>query len=159
LSTVAYSPIIDEGVISSPWGYRKDPFTGKKRFHKGVDISTGGRALPLYAPFPAKVKIGKNRASGNYIKFMLANGHASFSHLSKFTVSDGEYVEAGQRIGYVGKTGRATGLHVHVALWLRTIEIDGETGKVKNVTALKAYDPSVIVEIRSKYAMLVPMRR
>lgn len=105
--------------ISSGYGYRKDPFTGEKRFHRGVDIA---------APYGTPVQVVKNGtvvestdnggSSGIYIKVDHHDGsYTLYAHLSKRLVKVGAKVMKGQIIGKVGSTGRSTGNHLHFMVY------------------------------------------
>jgi len=101
--------------VTSGYGYRKDPYTGKTRHHNGLDI-----AAPLKSPVMATadgivVYSGWNRGGyGNLVKIDHGNGCQTwYAHLSYRSVRAGDRVARGTIIGGVGKTGRATGYHVH----------------------------------------------
>lgn len=104
----------DYGRITSGRGMRDDPFTGKRRYHKGIDISVD-RGTPVIAPANGVVsECERNGGLGNLItvdhgmKFVTRYGH-----LSKFNVKVGDVVKRGDVIGYVGNTGRSTAPHLH----------------------------------------------
>ena len=106
--------------ISSNFGYRFDVFgSGKRESHNGVDIAGTGMGSPVYAINNGTVV---ERASmypnGNYITINHHNGYFSlYAHMSKFAnVKVGDVVSAGQVIGYVGKTGAASGPHLHLTV-------------------------------------------
>jgi murein DD-endopeptidase MepM/ murein hydrolase activator NlpD len=103
-----------QGPVTSPFGWRKDPFTGATRFHSGVDIG-----LAYGTPVPAAaggrvVFSGVNGGYGNTVVVEQPSGQQMrYAHLSAQTVQVGDEVESGQVIGRVGDTGRATGAHLH----------------------------------------------
>lgn len=103
-----------QGWISSDFGYRDSPFTGRREFHKGLDIS-GPSGTPIYAPANAEVVFcGKDGGYG--ICVVLDHGHGlktRYGHLSRYSVEPGQQVERGQLLGYIGNTGRSTGPHLH----------------------------------------------
>ncbi len=103
-----------KGWVSSDFGYRTSPFTGRREFHKGLDIS-GAVGTPIYAPADAQVVFcGKDGGYG--ICVVLNHGHGlktRYGHLKRYSVDPGQEVERGQLIGYVGNTGRSTGPHLH----------------------------------------------
>ncbi len=109
-------PIISSHpAISSPFGYRSDPFTGERRFHAGVDIPAR-RKSPVYATAAGKV-VAAGRASGRYGKCVVIDhggGYETrYAHLARVKTKPGKRVKRGQVIGAVGRTGRATGFHLH----------------------------------------------
>ena len=103
-----------EGFIGSPFGYRKDPIDGTTRFHSGVDIGkrTG---TPIFASGKGMVTfVGFEDGYGLYIIVNHGNGFSTlYAHLSSSNVNVGDFVGAGQTIGWVGLTGRTFGYHLH----------------------------------------------
>jgi len=100
--------------FGSNFGYRRDPFTGKRVFHRGQDI-VANTGTPVRAPAAGRVTRA-GRTGGLGIAIYLAHGHnivSRFGHLSKLKVRSGQKVERGDIIGYVGATGRAMGPHLH----------------------------------------------
>ena len=108
-----------DGWISENYGYRNDPFTGERGFHRAVDISTH-RGQPVYAT--AAGRIASATRSGNYGNLVkIDHGFelsTRYGHLSRFAVGIGDTVSRGDIIGYAGATGRATGYHVHYEVWV-----------------------------------------
>ncbi|XID92850.1 peptidoglycan DD-metalloendopeptidase family protein [Paenibacillaceae bacterium WGS1546] len=100
--------------MTSGFGYRRDPFTGKSAFHAGVDI-TGDIGDPIYAAGDGRVaEAGFNRTRGNYIIISHRNGLESwYMHLSKIGVREKQQVKRGDPIGEMGNSGRSTGPHLH----------------------------------------------
>lgn len=100
--------------ISSGFGLRLHPILGFARMHAGTDLAAPWGA-PVYAVADALVTfVGPHGGHGNYIR--LEHGGAvstGYGHLSRFAVSPGMRVRAGQVIGYVGSTGLSTGAHLH----------------------------------------------
>ena len=103
-----------DGWISAGYGYRTDPFTGRRDFHPAVDISTH-KGAPVYATGTGRVvSASRNGAYGNLVELDHGFGLLTrYGHLSEFTVAPGDTVVRGDVIGRVGNTGRATGHHVH----------------------------------------------
>jgi murein DD-endopeptidase MepM/ murein hydrolase activator NlpD len=108
-----------DGRISGGYGYRQDPFTGKRAFHRAIDISTG-YGQPVYATADGTIEsAARNGAFGNLIKINHGFGLVTrYGHLSKFEATVGSTVSRGDVIGYAGDTGRATGSHVHYEVWV-----------------------------------------
>ena len=100
--------------MSSRYGYRKDPFTKKRRFHEGDDFSCK-IGVPVIATANGVVKVSKRYGSfGNYIEIDHGYGFVTvYGHLSKRLVKRGEKVQRGQVIGNLGNTGRSTAPHLH----------------------------------------------
>ena len=101
--------------VNSPYGYRKDPFTGKRKFHNGIDLHA--RNAKVYAMLQGKVvAVGQDRVSGKYVTLQHGNFTVSYCHLSRITVSQGQVVRAGEDVGITGNTGRSTGEHLHITI-------------------------------------------
>lgn len=103
-----------DGWLSAAYGYRSDPFTGVRTFHSAVDISTH-KGQPVYATAGGRIQAASpNGAYGNLV--VIEHGFrlkTLYGHLLDFAVKEGDTVTRGDVIGYVGATGRATGMHVH----------------------------------------------
>lgn len=99
--------------VTSPYGYRRDPFTGKLSWHNGLDLRAKNE--PAYAMMDGIVeKVGYDNRSGNYVTLRHGNYHVSYCHLSSIMVRKGEYVYPGIIVGVTGNTGRSTGSHLHL---------------------------------------------
>lgn len=108
------SPWPTIGWISSPFGYRTSPFTGRIAFHKGIDIAAR-IGTPIYAVSAGIVTFSGRRGEyGNLIIIQHPFGFSTlYGHNSINVVKSGDRVECGQLIGYVGNTGRSTAPHLH----------------------------------------------
>lgn len=97
-----------EGYVTSPFGMRRG------RLHAGVDIK-GYRGDPIYAAADGQVLLAKRkRAYG--ILAVVGHDHDTqtlYAHMLRLAVRSGQFVRAGDVLGYVGRTGRATGYHLH----------------------------------------------
>ncbi len=103
-----------EGWISSPFGYRRDPFTGRRRFHEGIDISNRP-GTPVIAPADGIV-VFTGREGGYGKLIVISHGYGistRYGHLRKIFVKPGQKVQRGDIIGEIGNTGRSTGPHLH----------------------------------------------
>lgn len=102
------------GKVTSAFGWRNDPFTGQAKFHKGVDLRAA-YGQDVRAAAPGKVVFsGDQGGYGTTVVLEHADGSRSrYAHLSAATVPAGTAVTAGQSVGRAGKSGRATGTHVH----------------------------------------------
>lgn len=99
--------------VTSPYGYRRDPFTGKLSWHNGLDLRAKNE--PAYAMIDGIVeKVGYDNRSGKYVTLRHGNYHVSYCHLSSIIVRKGEYVYPGIIVGVTGNTGRSTGSHLHL---------------------------------------------
>ena len=99
--------------VTSPYGYRRDPFTGKLSWHNGLDLRAKNE--PAYAMMDGIVeKVGYDNRSGNYVTLRHGNYHVSYCHLSSIIVRKGESVFPGIIVGVTGNTGRSTGCHLHL---------------------------------------------
>ena len=99
--------------VTSPYGYRRDPFTGKLSWHNGLDLRAKNE--PAYAMMDGIVeKVGYDNRSGNYVTLRHGNYHVSYCHLSSIIVRKGEYVYPSIIVGVTGNTGRSTGYHLHL---------------------------------------------
>ena len=103
--------------VSSPFGYRHHPTTGEWSMHKGVDLAAP-KGTPIYATRSGYVTIATyHSTAGNYVTINHQDGYTSvYMHMTHDVVSVGEYVKAGELIGYVGSTGRSTGPHLHFGI-------------------------------------------
>ena len=99
--------------VTSPYGYRRNPFTGKLSWHNGLDLRAKNE--PAYAMMNGIVeKVGYDNRSGNYVTLRHGNYHVSYCHLSSIIVRKGESVFPGIIVGITGNTGRSTGSHLHL---------------------------------------------
>lgn len=106
----------DYTMVSSPYGWRIHPISGKEKFHNGVDLwAQGIYGKPIYATREGVVAYDGWWGSGGWtVKIDHLDGFQSiYMHMTNFIVSEGDFVTAGQVIGYVGSTGGSTGPHLH----------------------------------------------
>jgi murein DD-endopeptidase MepM/ murein hydrolase activator NlpD len=112
-----------EGWLTSRYGHRVSPFTGRRQLHAGIDIA-GATGTPIIAPARGRVVFsGYKGHMGRTV--VLDHGfrmRTTFGHAKELNVRPGQEVERGQRIASIGSTGRSTGPHLHYAL-----EINGRT--------------------------------
>jgi murein DD-endopeptidase MepM/ murein hydrolase activator NlpD len=118
----------DHSWVSSRFGYRSDPFTGRSAFHSGLDFA-GRRGTPVYATADGTVNdayrdtgLGNTVVIDHDIVVTDENGkpykkegiyQTEYGHLEKMLVSPGQRVSRGQQIATMGNTGRSTGPHLH----------------------------------------------
>lgn len=104
--------------LTSPFGFRPDPFTGVRDFHNGIDLALYYGA-PIHAAGNGTVKdVGYNSIYGNYVVIAhAANFQTLYGHMSKQLVKPGQRVTVGQTIGLMGSTGYSTGTHLHFTIY------------------------------------------
>ena len=114
-----------EGRIASSFGERLDPFSGEGAFHRGVDI-TARFGQPIIAPADGIVQFaGIENGYGRTV--ILNHGHGVstlYGHMSGFAVLEGQRIERGDTIGYVGTSGRSTGPHVHYEVHINDVPVN-----------------------------------
>ena len=107
----------DSSYISSPYGYRSDPISGSYKFHSGIDITMSGaygKKLVATKAGTVDTVIHSGSGYGNYVIIDHGDGWASlYGHCSSTAVYEGQHVDRGQIIAYIGESGYATGPHVH----------------------------------------------
>ena len=116
---------LQHAVVTSDFGMRKSPFTGKSTYHAGIDLAAPAGS-PVYACTAGTViETAYSEIYGNYILIRHDDGRESlYGHLSKVKSRLYEKVKSGTLIGYVGSTGLSTGPHLHFEV--------REHGKAKN---------------------------
>jgi murein DD-endopeptidase MepM/ murein hydrolase activator NlpD len=101
--------------LTSPYGYRIHPVTGKYSYHAGIDLRA--RSDTVYAVLPGTVeRIAYDPFLGLYIKLAHRDFTTIYGHLSQVLVYQADSVNAGRAIGLSGLTGRTTGEHLHFAV-------------------------------------------
>lgn len=106
---------MDKMVVNSPYGWRRDPFTGKQKLHNGMDFHA--RSNKVYAMMDGEViKVGYDERSGAYVTIRHGDYTVSYCHLSKALVRKSTVVKAGEVVAITGNTGRSTGEHLHLAV-------------------------------------------
>ena len=105
---------IRQGWISSSYGGRVDPFTGKQAFHSGLDFSGKHGSIIQAVADGVVIWSGKRGNYGQMVEIDHGSGYVTrYAHLSKLDVDVGEKINKAQAIGLMGKTGRATSEHLH----------------------------------------------
>ena len=116
-------PLPVAGTITSQFGHRVDPITGEVSSHTGTDIACG-EGTPILAAADGIVTVANGLDSwggsyGYYIQIDHGGGlETLYAHCSSICVTTGQQVQVGEVIGYVGHTGRATGSHLHLEVWV-----------------------------------------
>lgn len=113
------------GFITSHFGNRPSPFTGRIEYHKGLDISAA-IGTPIQAAGNGRVILsGPDGAYGNCVVLQHGSGLTSrYAHMSTVDVKIGQNVRRGQIIGYVGSTGRSSGPHLHYEVKINGMNVD-----------------------------------
>ncbi len=113
------------GWISSNFGYRVSPFTGRKEFHKGLDIATR-EGTPIISPADGVVTYSGNKwLMGNMITIDHGYGMLTrYGHIKELLKKKGDKVKRGEVIALVGNTGRSTGPHVHYEIRLNGVPVN-----------------------------------
>ncbi len=114
------------GRLSSPFGYRSDPFTGVRRMHYGVDLANRVGTTVRATMSGTVIVVGHQPMGyGNYIVIRHERGFQSlYGHLNKILVRNGQRITQGQKIGEMGTSGRSTGPHLHFSLYKNNIPVD-----------------------------------
>ena len=116
------APLTGEAAVSSPFGYRPDPFLGRPALHPGVDLVQEYGAEIHATAAGRVVHAGAIGGYGNMVEVDHGNGLATrYGHMSEILVEEGQEVKAGAALGRIGSTGRSTGPHLHYE-----VRVDGE---------------------------------
>jgi len=105
--------------FTSAYGWRDHPVYGGRKFHHGVDLAAPS-GTPIYATRSGVVTTASYEAggAGNYVSINHKDGYSSiYMHMTRYVVYAGQYVYAGQVIGYCGSTGASTGPHLHFGIY------------------------------------------
>ena len=123
---------VEDGWLSSKYGKRNDPFTGKQDFHKGVDFA-GKKGSSVVAVGDGVVTwSGERTGYGNLVEISHGDGYVTrYGHNQSHLVEVGETVRKGQKIALMGSSGRSTGPHVHFEVLRdgKTVNPDKYTGE------------------------------
>ena len=104
--------------VSDAYGARTDPFTGKSAFHRGLDLACAAGTAVQAVQGGVVTAAAYSPSYGNHLRILHPDGcETRYAHLQYLYVRPGEVVQAGQTLGTVGQTGRATGAHLHLELW------------------------------------------
>lgn len=116
---------ITKGWISSKFGIRTDPFTGKPGWHKGIDLAAKEGSDVIAVAAGVVTWAGKRYGYGNLVEINHGKGYVTrYGHSKEVLVKVGDTVEKGQVVATVGSTGRSTGPHVHFEVWLNGKTVD-----------------------------------
>ena len=114
---------LDTLLVTSPYGYRIDPFTRKRKMHSGMDFRASSDKV--YAMMPGRVlKVGYDKISGNYVTLQHGSITVSYCHLSQVLKNKNELVTVGEVVGVTGNTGRSTGEHLHLTCKIKDKKVN-----------------------------------
>jgi murein DD-endopeptidase MepM/ murein hydrolase activator NlpD len=107
-------PLRVGGVVTSKFGYRRHPITGRGSMHKGIDIAAKHGTDIVAMADGIVIFSGRKSGYGNIVEIRHANGlETRYAHNSRNVVKEGDMVRKGQIIAKLGSTGRSTGPHLH----------------------------------------------
>ncbi|NLD17557.1 MAG: M23 family metallopeptidase [Tissierellia bacterium] len=133
--------------ISSEFGWRTSPITGKSEFHRGVDFATNGRTLPQYAlddGYVARCGIDNTNAIFAEVAFTKLGIVGQYYHLSKLNVKLGQKVNENTIIGNTGTTGNSTGIHLHFGMYpIDDLKVSYYSRRWRNFMAFEFTDKGV----------------
>ena len=112
--------VADYKGLTSKYGYRNHPITGKRHLHGGLDYrgQTGDDVVATADGVVQFSSYNEDSGFGNLVTILHSNGFKSrYGHLSQRSVKVGEFVHQGQKIGEIGSTGRSSGPHLHYEVW------------------------------------------
>ena len=116
---------IEKGWISSHFGKRADPFSGKQEFHRGVDFAGKYNSNVIAVAGGVITEADDRFGYGNLVEIDHGNGYVTrYGHNEKMTVEIGQTVKKGQVIAKMGSTGRSTGPHVHFEVLKNGTRVD-----------------------------------
>jgi len=122
-STPSIFPV--KGIVTSGFGYRTSPFTGRKELHRGIDI-LNKEGTHIISPANGVVKkVTTNSLWG--LNITISHGYnveTQYGHLLEAAVKPGQQIKRGDPIGKLGKSGRSTGPHLHYQIWVKGEPVD-----------------------------------
>lgn len=151
----------EDWYVTSNYGYRNCPFHGKEH-HNGTDYGTNKQNWPIYAIEEGYVqKINKsNNGYGNYIwvRYPRINISLMHAHLDSICVKNKQKVKEGTLLGFTGKTGNATGIHLHLGMtkiksdkWINPHTYNYQPKETKNTTKYIVQKGDSLWSIAKKY--------
>lgn len=135
----------DIGLISSGFGYRRDPFNGRAAMHSGLDFR-GPTGSPIVAAAAGTVSfVGRKSGYGKVVEIDHGAGMVTrYAHMSRFNTQVGQPVNPGDLIGAIGSTGRSTGPHLHFEVRIN--------GRAVNPRPFLETAPHVLEQVRAEFA-------
>lgn len=118
---------VNNARITSRFGYRIHPITGKKGFHTGLDLAAAEGTLVSAVYFGKVTKTGEDDSWGKYVLVEHSDGFETFyCHLSEIYAENGAVIRQGETVGLVGSTGMSTGPHLHFEVRINGVRVDPE---------------------------------
>lgn len=135
----------DINSMSSGFGYRRDPFTGRSALHSGLDFAAP-TGTPIHAAAAGTVSfVGNKSGYGRVVEIRHGNGLMTrYAHMSRWQAKKGDKVVAGDVIGAIGSTGRSTGPHLHFEVRMND--------RAVNPRKFLEAAPHVLEEARAQFA-------
>lgn len=122
-STPSIAPV--RGMVAYGFQWRRDPFTGQRAFHSGLDIVANAGTRVLAPADGVATFVGREVGYGNVVYLSHGNGITTrYGHLSAFAVRSGQEIRRGEVIGYVGNTGRSLGPHLHYEVLIQGTKVN-----------------------------------
>lgn len=116
---------IKKGWLSSPYGARRDPFSGRRTLHKGIDFASASGSPVISTGAGLVVWAGEMFGYGKLVEVDHGNGFRTrYGHNKKIVVRIGDVVKKGATIAKIGSTGRSTGPHVHYEVWRKGRQVN-----------------------------------
>ncbi|MBB5022162.1 M23 family metallopeptidase [Desulfurispira natronophila] len=142
-----------EGRITSRYGARVHPITGRPSFHAGYDIANV-EGTPIYTPAPGVVsRAGYDNLAGNYLEIRHQHGFTTrYIHLSERLVERGDKVLGGQKIAEMGNTGRSTASHLHYEVHYKGRHVDPRSFLYSSILNLHTFFS--YPEVKWRYSQL-----
>ncbi|MEZ4744132.1 MAG: M23 family metallopeptidase [Bdellovibrionota bacterium] len=146
------------GWITSKFGKRISPFTGKSTMHRGLDVASNIGTAILAPANGVVIFSGRKAGFGNFI--MIAHGYGivtRYGHNAQNMVQVGQKIKRGEQIGTVGMSGRTTGPHLHYEIWVNGRPVDPKI-HFRNILTIKSVAKSCsaacIILSRGKLSIL-----
>ena len=138
LLTIPSAMPADTAMMSSNYGYRRDPFTGGGAMHSGIDFK-GPHGQPILSAARGIIThAGWKSGYGKTVEITHGNGLMTrYAHLSKINVTTGQKVKQGLQVGAMGSTGRSTGTHLHFEVRLNNAAVNPRPFLEANTDVLK----------------------
>lgn len=124
-STIPQGSPVADGYLSSAYGYRIDPFNGKRTFHSGIDLAAKKGTKVVAVADGIVSFIGKRDDYGELVELDHGNGYVTrYAHNAEIIVKTGDRIKKGEALALMGTTGRSTGPHVHFEVLREGTKID-----------------------------------
>ena len=126
-----------QGTISSEFGVRNHPISNDLKFHAGIDIAADS-GTPIYSAFSGEIVTADyDEWNGYYLKIQHdGNIMTVYCHCKSLCVNEGDYVNAGDVVAYVGSTGSSTGPHLHFELRVNNVSYDPKAALDNGIDAV-----------------------